>query len=449
VPGKAFLRFFKKFLFGQFQLFVYFCIVFCLIFERTGMRYTGRIVLFLAFLAAPLIASAQVEDPKNENKSEIKVNKLDVIYEEEEFKGVVIDNRNNNETENSFYQAPFFIDSEEDDNEEEGMPRSRLFTLDDMGAESEDEIILAGFDTAAIHLPKFDVSTITEPIVIKLCDKSRGEKFSWPTPLTARPSSHFGPRWRRWHYGLDLALPTGEPIYAAFDGVVRISKLNRSYGNLVIIHHANGLETYYAHMSKRNVVAGQQVKSGDIIGLCGNTGRSRGSHLHFEIRYMGNALNPEHVVDCSTHDLINDELSLTPSSFRKVGNSKGRSSSSGKASGSGWYRVRSGDTLEKIARRNGTTINQLCKLNGISRNKVLHPGDRLRVSGKASSGNDQAGSSPSGGSKASGSKTYTVRKGDTLGKIARAHGTTVKKLCQLNGIRESKPIREGQKLKVK
>ena len=260
-----------------------------------------------------------------------------------------------------------------------------IYTLDDEGVESEDDILLAGFDTAAIHLPKLDVNSITSPININLRNNARGEKFTWPTPWTARPSSHFGPRRRRFHYGLDLALPTGEPIYAAFDGVVRISKRNRSYGELVIIHHSNGLETYYAHMSKRHVVAGQQVKSGEIIGLCGNTGRSRGSHLHFEIRYMGNAINPENVLDCSTHDLVSDELSLTSSSFRKVAKGKeGRvSSGGGKASGNGWYRVRSGDTLEKIARRNGTTINQLCKLNGISRNKVLHPGDKLRVSGKA------------------------------------------------------------------
>ena len=276
------------------------------------MKNIERIVLFLALLAAPAFASAQTDDPQNkQKKTEIKVNKLDVIYEEEEYKGVVIDNKNSNETETYLYQSPLYYepDGDEEDDEED-LPAT--FPLNDEGARSEDEIILEGFDTAAIHLPKLDVSSISEPIILQLRNKARGEKFSWPTPWTARPSSHFGPRWRRFHYGLDLAQPTGEPIYAAFDGVVRISKFNRSYGNLVIIHHDNGLETYYAHMSKRLVTPGQQVKSGDIIGLCGNTGRSFGSHLHFEVRYMGNALNPEDVVDCNTHDLVSETLSMCP-----------------------------------------------------------------------------------------------------------------------------------------
>ena len=272
-----------------------------------------------------------------------------------------------------------------DDDEEDDDDLPTVFTLDDEGVEREDDIILEGFDTAAIHLPKLDVNTIASPIIIQLCDPSRGEKFTWPTPWTSRPSSHYGPRRRRFHYGLDLAQPTGEPIYAAFDGVVRISKYNKSYGNLVILHHANGLETYYAHMSKRNVVAGQQVKSGDVLGLCGNTGRSFGSHLHFEVRYMGNALNPENVIDCSTHDLISNQLEITSSSFRKVakGSSKEWSAGSSQSStGDGsWYRVRQGDNLSKIARRNGITVKRLCQLNGISESKVLHPGDKLRVSG--------------------------------------------------------------------
>lgn len=349
------------------------------------MKYTERILLLLSLLTLPMVAAAQSDDPKNKpHKSEIKVNKLDVIYEDEEYKGVVTDDHNNKETENNLYQAPYIVDPVDDD-EEDDDDLPTVFTLDDEGVEREDDIILEGFDTAAIHLPKLDVNTIASPIIIQLCDPSRGEKFTWPTPWTSRPSSHYGPRRRRFHYGLDLAQPTGEPIYAAFDGVVRISKYNKSYGNLVIIHHANGLETYYAHMSKRHVSAGQQVKSGDVIGLCGNTGRSFGSHLHFEVRYMGNALNPENVVDCSTHDLISNRLEITSSSFRKVakGSSKEWSAGSSQSStGDGsWYRVRQGDNLSKIARRNGITVKRLCQLNGISESKVLHPGDKLRVSG--------------------------------------------------------------------
>ena len=376
------------------------------------MKYTERILLLLSLLTLPALATAQSDDPKNKtNKSEIKVNKLDVIYEDEEYKGVVTDDHNNKETENNLYQAPFIVDPVDDDEEEDEEDLPTVFTLDDEGVEREDDIILEGFDTAAIHLPKLDVNTIAEPIVIQLCDNAHGEKFSWPTPWTSRPSSHYGPRRRRFHYGLDLAQPTGEPIYAAFDGVVRISKYNKSYGNLVILHHTNGLETYYAHMSKRNVVAGQQVKSGEVIGLCGNTGRSFGSHLHFEVRYMGNALNPENVIDCSTHDLISNQLEITSNSFRKVakGGSKEWSASSGLSSSGGgsWYRVRQGDNLSKIAHRNGITVKRLCQLNGIKETKVLHPGDKLRVSGsvaKQKSGTTAKASKKATKAKASKSK---------------------------------------------
>lgn len=417
------------------------------------MKYIPSIVLCIGLLSLPLLATAQTNDPQK--KSEIKLGKLDVIYEEEEYKGVVVDQKEEKETESYLYQVPFLMDDGEDEEDEE---QTQTFTLNDEGVESEDDILWEGFDTAVIHLPKFDVNSITEPIQIDLTT------FTWPTPIAARPTSHFGPRRRRFHYGLDLAQPTGEPIYAAFDGVVRISKLNRSYGNLVIIHHDNGLETYYAHMSKRFASVGDRVKSGDVIGLCGNTGRSFGSHLHFEIRYMGNAMNPENVIDCSTHDLISKRLELTSSSFRKQ--RKGGSSTGGKASNSGWYRVRQGDTLEKIARRNGTTVKRICQLNGISANKVLHPGDRLKVSGSASSkststnakaavtNQTEAPASTSATTTATpatngGSATYTVRKGDTLSKVARKNGTTVQRLCELNGIKENSTLRVGQKLKLR
>ena len=405
------------------------------------MKNIGRIVLTFGLLAVPAVALAQTDDPQK--KSEIRVGKLDVIYEEEEFKGIKIDQCEEEETQQIMYQSPFIVRPADDD--EEGVLQP--FTLDDDGVDSEEDIILEAFDTMAIHLPKLDPSSITDPIMLTL------PKFSWPTPVTSRPTSHFGPRRRRFHYGLDLAQPTGEPIYAAFDGVVRISKRNRSYGNLVIIHHANGLETYYAHMSRRDVSVGDHVKSGDQIGLCGNTGRSFGSHLHFEIRYMGNAMNPENVVNCSTHDLISHQLTLTSDSFRKVGNSRVGGKSSGGSGGgatSGWYRVRSGDTLEKIARRNGTTVKRLCQLNGISANSTLRVGQKLKVSGSAGKQASANGSAKSTAQQAQGgASTYTVKSGDTLYGIAKRNGTTVKKLCQLNGIGENAKLRVGQKLRVK
>ncbi len=406
------------------------------------MRDIQHIILFLGMLALPAWASAQVVEPPK--KQEVKVGNLEVIYDEEEYKGVVVEPEEEDEDDNLMYQVPFFRDNSDGDEEEDEMPET--FPLNDEGADSEDDILLEGFDTAIIHLPKFDVSSITEPIYIELRNQAAGSTFTWPTPWTARPTSHFGPRRRRFHYGLDLAQPTGEPIYAAFDGVVRISKRNKSYGHLVIIHHANGLETYYAHMSKRLVSAGDQVKSGDVIGLCGNTGRSFGSHLHFEVRYMGNAINPEHVIDCATHDLVSDRLELTANSFRKVAKkgSGGTTTSSG-----GWYRVRQGDTLEKIARRNGTTVRRLCQLNGIKETKILHPGDRLRVSGSASKSSSASSASQANSTGSSGSTVYTVRSGDTLSKIAKRNGTTVKRLCQLNGIKETSTLRVGQKLKLR
>ena len=397
------------------------------------MRNIRHIIVILGLLAVPAMAMAQNDDPQK--KSEIRVGKLDVIYEEEEFKGLQIDQLDEEEPDDYMYQAPYLVKPEEDDDDEGTL---QPFTLDDEGVDSEEDIIWEAFDTMAIHLPKLNPASITEPIMIDL------PKFSWPTPTTARVSSHFGRRRRRWHYGLDLAQPTGEPIYAAFDGVVRISKRNRSYGNLVIIHHANGLETYYAHMSHRDVAVGDHVKSGDQIGLCGNTGRSFGSHLHFEIRYMGNAMNPEDVLDCATHGLVNQRLELTSSSFRKKGKGGG-SVGSGKATG-GWYRVRSGDTLEKIARRNGISLKRLCQLNGISQSKVIHPGDRLKVTGSATA---TPPATVKGGGSASGAAVYTVRSGDTLGKIAKRNGTSVKRICQLNGISEKSTLRVGQKLKLK
>lgn len=114
--------------------------------------------------------------------------------------------------------------------------------------------------------------------------------FSWPA--TGRISSRFGPRWGRFHYGLDLAVPTGTPVRAAAAGRVTYSAEQGSYGLLVKIDHGHGVETRYAHNSRLVARVGQRVARGEIIAYSGNTGNSTGPHLHFEIRRNGSALDP-------------------------------------------------------------------------------------------------------------------------------------------------------------
>jgi murein DD-endopeptidase MepM/ murein hydrolase activator NlpD len=306
------------------------------------------------------------------------------------------------------YQEPYFFDENPQDkdhevidkknaqkerpgtpeeaDDEEGMgivtPHYALSQQDDPGTDSEEDILMAG-DSALVHTLKMDISEMA-PIELKLTDAEHGKFFVFPTPDIARPTSHFGPRRRRFHYGLDLAMPTGEPIYAAFDGVVRFSKYNRSYGHLIVIRHDNGLETYYAHLSKRHVAPGTRVKAGEEIGLCGNTGRSRGSHLHFEIRYNGNAMNPEDVISCESRTLIKPSLRLTKDSFRKVAkpgytNHSPKSRVGNFSDGGKTYKIRTGDTLSRIAKRNGTTVKKLCQLNGLKETSVLKPGRTIRI----------------------------------------------------------------------
>lgn len=327
--------------------------------------------MLLTIMAAPF--SLQGQSQNGTEPITIQINRMDVVYEDEEWNGIVIHQRVDENVECPTVPIPQTV---ADDNDEELNLPKLLQPTEDEGVESEQDILYASFDSDVIHYPKLDISKIDT--TIRLVSANR--KFSFPTPETARTTSRFGPRRRRFHYGIDLSMPTGEPIYSAFDGTVRISKYNKSYGNLVVIRHHNGMETYYAHLSRRHVTPGQEVKAGEVIGLCGNTGRSYGSHLHFEIRYLGNAINPEHIIDCTTHQLKSENYHITPSSFRKTSSSSsGSSSVTTTSSGAQYYKVRSGDTLSKIAKRNGTTIKRLCQLNGIKETTILQIGRRLRI----------------------------------------------------------------------
>ena len=136
-------------------------------------------------------------------------------------------------------------------------------------------------------------------------------------PCRAEIRSHFGVRRGRYHNGIDLPVPNGTEIYAAFGGVVRTSTYLNGYGNIVIIRHPNGMETGYAHLQKRLVNRGDRVETGDIIALSGCTGRSTGPHLHFETLFCGKHFDPESIIDFQTGALKGDGFILRREMLKK------------------------------------------------------------------------------------------------------------------------------------
>lgn len=110
------------------------------------------------------------------------------------------------------------------------------------------------------------------------------------------------------HTGMDLAGRSRDPIYAVFDGVVRVSKRSDSYGNVIVVRHYNGLETVYSHNTKNMVKVGEEVKAGQQIAVSGRTGRASGDHLHFEVRVNGQHFNPELIFDFKNQRLNDKSL---------------------------------------------------------------------------------------------------------------------------------------------
>lgn len=202
--------------------------------------------------------------------------------------------------------------------------------------------------------------------------------FCMPTTNT-KITSKFGPRRRRMHNGIDVKVYIGDTIRAAFGGKVRMVKYERrGYGKYVVIRHENGLETIYGHLSKQLVNEDQYVEAGEVIGLGGNTGRSTGSHLHFETRFLGQAINPALLFDFEKQDIVADSYL-----FQKGKNRYCRANSSSVIASNGdiqYYKVRKGDSLSRIAKKTGTSIDALCKLNKISRRTTLRIGQVLRCS---------------------------------------------------------------------
>lgn len=221
------------------------------------------------------------------------------------------------------------------------------------------------WDTRNIHSYDFDYKQLHDTVAMVL----RHEQCDYANPFQGRVTSNFGHRNSKYHYGIDIKLYKGDPVLSAFEGVVRVAKYSSSYGNVVVVRHNNGLETLYAHLSARKVKAGDHVEAGDVVGLGGNTGRSTGSHLHFECRYKGEPINPNDIIDWEKGELVTDTLLLNASHFEYLKEARAKK----------YHRIRSGESLSSIARRYGTSVGTLCRLNGMSRNSTIYAGRTVRV----------------------------------------------------------------------
>jgi len=198
-------------------------------------------------------------------------------------------------------------------------------------------------------------------------------------PIEGKVTSPFGPRRRRFHYGTDLKLQIGDTVVAAFDGKVRVKQYEkRGYGYYLVLRHPNGLETIYGHLSKFLVEEDETVTAGQPIALGGNTGRSTGSHLHFECRFLGQAIDPSDIVDFNNFCTFDETYVFQKSKINEM--SINNNKYTAKDHSVKYHRIRNGDTLARIAKKYGVSVNQLCRLNGLRPNSILRVGRVIRYS---------------------------------------------------------------------
>ena len=244
-----------------------------------------------------------------------------------------------------------------------------LLPADSLKNEKVVAVYRRGWDSTRVNPYRLPIDSIKDTFVVDC----RG----FYPPNVNVVTSECGERWGRFHAGTDMRLKIGDSVYAAFDGKVRIARTGskkKGYGYYVMLQHANGIETLYAHLSKVLVRVNHDVKAGDVIGLGGNTGRSTGPHLHFEIRYLGNPINVRNFLEIKpdTMYMKSDSYTIRPKEsfmeFYKFLHSPAV-----------YYKVRPGDNLGRIARRYHTTVSKLCKLNRIKSTTILRVGRRLRV----------------------------------------------------------------------
>ncbi len=296
----------------------------------------------------------------------------------------------------------------------------------DQLTDSEDEIIPYSeipcddlykvWDIHNIHSYHFQRSKMKDTVSLVM----GYEPCDFHIPREGYITSGYGKRDRGYHYGIDIQLRTGNEVRAAFEGMVRIAQYSSSYGNVVVIRHNNGLETLYAHLSKRKVKPGDYVQTGEIIGLGGNTGRSTGSHLHFETRYKGEPINPSKIIDFKTGKLKNDTIFLTKYNFSSSKNI-----------------LKKKTTLKKSV----VSKPKPPKKKKTTPKKVVATAPKKKPTPKKKTPPKKSISSK-------GKKYHKVLPGNTLYSLARENGVSVKQIQQWNHLKDN-TIKVGSKIRVK
>jgi LysM repeat protein len=298
-------------------------------------------------------------------------------------------------------------------------------------------------------------------------------------PFNGPTTSGFGFRSYRYHFGVDINLETGDPVSCAFDGKVRIAQKSKTYGNVVVVRHNNGLETYYAHLSKLIVQPGQDVVAGQELGLGGNTGHSHGSHLHFEVRYKGQPIDPTSLIDFQNKKLKADVYNLTQEDFeylmktykvvyrtrkgKKVvkyytpsgahGTMNTRASASEEEGDNEVVTIDSkGKPVTATDKTTTAASKTTSKENKVSDSATKTSTVKAAATKTTSAVKNTAAAAKTGTATKTTTGTaqyYSIKKGDTLGAVAVKYHTTVAALCKLNGLKSTSTLQINQKVRVK
>lgn len=242
-----------------------------------------------------------------------------------------------------------------------------------------DTVFNQDWSTGQVYYSKRSLASLPKEIELFLIKGNEIFFYNWFGAF----NSPYGPRWGRMHKGIDTHLKTGDTLRSSFNGIVRYAQFNEGgYGNCVVVRHFNGLETLYAHQSKLVAKAGDLVKTGDLIGLGGTTGRSDGPHLHFETSYKSYTFDPMAYLLVATTMVLKSDTVFVKKSDMYDSNSpsaivKGSSTPAKKGKGTS-YKVKAGDTLSSIAKKNKTTVSQLKKINKM-KSDVLQIGRVIKI----------------------------------------------------------------------